>query len=158
MTFGNDGWSLDFERLAAAVTPKTRALFVVSPSNPTGWTATRDDLRALLALARRHGLWIIADETYARFWYGEGPRAPSFFDVMEAEDRVLFVNTFSKNWAMTGWRIGWIAAHPALGQVIENMIQYSTSGVAQFMQRAAVTAIERGETEYGLLGCTVRIA
>ena len=146
MSFGNDGWSLDFERLAGAVTPKTRALFVVSPSNPTGWTATREDLIALLTLARRHGLWIVADETYARFWYGEGPRAPSFFDVMDAEDRVLFVNTFSKNWAMTGWRIGWIAAHPALGQVIENMIQYSTSGVAAFMQRAAVAAIERGES------------
>ena len=146
MSFGNGGWSPDFDRLAAAVTPRTRALFVVSPSNPTGWTATRADLVALLALARRHGLWIIADETYARFWYGEGPRAPSFFDVMDAEDRILFVNTFSKNWAMTGWRVGWIVAHPSLGQVIENLIQYSTSGVAQFMQRAAVTAIERGES------------
>ena len=146
MSFGNDGWSLDFERLAGAVSPKTRALFIVSPSNPTGWTATRDDLAALLSLARRHGLWIIADETYARFWYGEGPRAPSFFDVMEADDRVLFVNTFSKNWAMTGWRVGWIAAHPSLGQVIENLIQYSTSGVAAFMQRAAVAAVERGES------------
>ena len=145
MSFGNDGWSLDLDRLAAAVTSKTRALFVVSPSNPTGWTATRQDLAALLALARRHGLWIIADETYARYWYGEGQRAPSFFDLMDAEDRILFVNTFSKNWAMTGWRIGWIAAHPSLGQVIENMIQYSTSGVAAFMQRAAVAAIERGE-------------
>ncbi len=145
MSFGNDGWSLDFERLAAAVTPRTRAMFIVSPSNPTGWTATLDDLRALLALARRHGIWIVADETYARFWYGEGVRAPSFYDVMEAEDRVLFVNTFSKNWAMTGWRVGWIGANPALGQVIENMIQYATSGVAQFMQRAAVAAIERGE-------------
>jgi aspartate/methionine/tyrosine aminotransferase len=59
---------------------------------------------------------------------------------------VLFVNTFSKNWAMTGWRVGWIGASPALGQVIENMIQYSTSGVAQFMQRAAVAAIERGDS------------
>jgi aspartate/methionine/tyrosine aminotransferase len=146
MSFGNDGWSLDFDRLAAAVTPRTRALFVVTPSNPTGWTATREDLAALLALARKHGLWIIADETYARFWYGAGKRAPSFYDVMEAEERILFVNTFSKNWAMTGWRVGWIAANPALGQVIENMIQYSTSGVAQFMQRAAVTAIERGES------------
>src|SRR5882724_7023935 len=146
MSFGNDGWSLDFDRLSAAVTPRTRALFVVTPSNPTGWTATREDLTALLALARREGLWIIADETYARFWYGEGPRAPSFYDVMEPLDRVLFVNTFSKYWAMTGWRVGWIAANPALGQVIENMIQYSTSGVAQFMQRAAVTAIERGES------------
>ena len=145
MAFGNDGWSLDLDRLAAAITGRTRGLFVVSPNNPTGWTATSADLSALLALARRHGLWIVADETYARFWYGEGSRAPSFFDIMDAEDRILFVNTFSKNWAMTGWRIGWIAAHPSLGQVIENMIQYATSGVAQFMQRAAVTALERGE-------------
>jgi aspartate/methionine/tyrosine aminotransferase len=145
MSFGNDGWSLDFERLAAAVTPRTPALSIISPSNPTGWTASHDDLRALLALARRHGLWIVADETYARFWYGEGPRAPSFYDVIDAQDRVLFVNTFSKNWAMTGWRVGWIGANPALGQVVENMIQYATSGVAQFMQRAAVAAIERGE-------------
>jgi len=145
MSFGNDGWSLDFEKLAAAITPRTRALFLVSPSNPTGWTATRDDLTALLALARRHGIWIVADETYARFWYGPGARAPSFFDVIEPQDKVLFVNTFSKNWAMTGWRVGWIVANPALGQVIENMIQYATSGVAQFMQRAAVAALERGE-------------
>jgi aspartate/methionine/tyrosine aminotransferase len=146
MSFGNDGWSLDLERLGAAVTPRTRALFLVSPSNPTGWTASREELAALLALSRRHGFWIIADETYARFWYGEGARAPSFLDVMEPEDRVLFVNTFSKNWAMTGWRVGWIAAHPSLGQVIENMVQYSTSGVAQFMQRAAVVALERGDS------------
>lgn len=145
MTFGNDGWSLDLERMAEAIGPRTRALFVVSPSNPTGWTASLDELRALLTLARRHGLWIIADETYARFWYGEGARAPSFFDVMEPDDRVLFVNTFSKNWAMTGWRMGWIAAHPALGQTIENLIQYATSGVAQFMQRAGVVALEQGE-------------
>src|ERR1041385_2652505 len=146
MSFGNGGWSLDLDRLAAAITEKTRALFVVSPNNPTGWTATAADLSALLALARRHGLWIVADETYARFWYGEGPRAPSFFDVAADDDRILFVNTFSKNWAMTGWRIGWIVAHPSLGQVIENMIQYATSGVAPFMQRAAVTALEHGES------------
>jgi aspartate/methionine/tyrosine aminotransferase len=146
MTFGNAGWTLDHERLARAVTPRTRALFMVSPSNPTGWTASLDDLRATLALARRHGLWIVADETYARFWYGEGARAPSYLDVMEPEERILFVNTFSKNWAMTGWRIGWIAAHPSLGQVIENLIQYSTSGVAAFMQRAAVAALEHGES------------
>jgi aspartate/methionine/tyrosine aminotransferase len=146
MLLGNAGWSLDLERLAAAVSPRTRALFVVSPSNPTGWTASGEELAALLALARRHGLWIIADETYARFWYGEGARAPSFLDVMDAEDRVLFVNTFSKNWAMTGWRLGWIGAHPALGQGIENLIQYSTSGVAQFMQRAGVVALDRGES------------
>ena len=145
MSFGNDGWTLDFERLTAAISPRTRALVVVSPSNPTGWTATLDDLKFLLALARKHGLWIIADETYARFWYGGGERAPSFYDVMADDDRIIFVNTFSKNWAMTGWRMGWMALHPSLGQVVENLIQYSTSGVAQFMQRAGVVAIEKGE-------------
>jgi aspartate/methionine/tyrosine aminotransferase len=145
MMLGNGGWSLDLDRLGAAVSPRSRALVLVSPSNPTGWTATLDELHALLTLARRLGLWIVADETYARFWYGEGERAPSFLDVMEVEDRVLFVNTFSKNWAMTGWRMGWITAHPALGQVIENLIQYATSGVAQFMQRAGIAALQRGE-------------
>jgi aspartate/methionine/tyrosine aminotransferase len=145
MALGNAGWSLDLDRLAEAASPRARALFLVSPSNPTGWTATLEDLRAILALARRDGIWIIADETYGRFWYGSGARAPSFLDVMEPEDRVLFVNTFSKNWAMTGWRIGWIRAHPSLGQVIENLVQYSTSGVATFMQRAAVAALDRGE-------------
>jgi aspartate/methionine/tyrosine aminotransferase len=146
MQFGNGGWTLDLERITASINDRTRVLFVVTPSNPTGWTATYDDLKALLALARQHGLWIIADETYARFWYGDGPRAPSFFDVMTPEDRILFVNTFSKNWCMTGWRIGWIVAHPSLGQTIENLIQYSTSGVAQFMQRAGIAALERGES------------
>jgi aspartate/methionine/tyrosine aminotransferase len=147
MRFGNSGWRLDLENVTETVHPRTKALFLVSPSNPTGWTATHDELTALLALARHHGFWIIADETYNRFWYGSAaPRAPSFFDVMDPEDPVLFVNTLSKNWAMTGWRIGWIRAHPRLGQVIENLIQYSTSGVAVFMQRAAVAALDRGET------------
>ncbi|MFZ5692540.1 MAG: pyridoxal phosphate-dependent aminotransferase [Pseudomonadota bacterium] len=145
MQFGNAGWTLDIDRLAAAVNERSRVIVMVTPSNPTGWTATHEDLRAVLALARKHGLWIVADETYARFWYGEGKRAPSFLDIMTPEDRILFVNTFSKNWCMTGWRMGWIVAHPSLGQVVENMIQYSTSGVAQFMQRAGVVALDQGE-------------
>jgi aspartate/methionine/tyrosine aminotransferase len=145
MTFGNAGWTLDMERMSAAVTDRTRVIVMVTPSNPTGWTASHDDLRAVLALARQRGLWIVADETYPRFWYGEGNRAPSFLDIMAPDDRILFVNTFSKNWCMTGWRMGWIMAHPSLGQVVENMIQYSTSGVAQFMQRAGVVALDRGE-------------
>jgi aspartate/methionine/tyrosine aminotransferase len=144
MDYGPRGFSLDPAKLAHAITPKMRAIFINTPNNPTGWTATREDLKEILALARRHGLWIVADEVYSRFFY-EGPRAPSFHDVMEAGDRILFVNTFSKNWAMTGWRIGWIEADPSLGQIVENLIQASTSGVAVFMQRAAVTALEQGD-------------
>ena len=141
---GSNGWTCDIDAVEDAVTARTRVIFLNSPSNPTGWTASVDELRAILDIARRRGLWIVADETYSRFFYG-GPRAPSLTDVMEPEDRVIFVNTFSKTWAKTGWRIGWIMTNPALGQVVENLVQYSTSGVAQFMQRGAVAALEQGE-------------
>ena len=143
---GFDGarWSLDLDRLEAAMGQATRVLFINSPANPTGWTAGEDELRAILALARRRGIWIVADEVYSRFVFA-GERAPSFYDVSDPDDRILYVNTFSKNWAMTGWRIGWIGAPEALGEVIENLIQYSTSGVAGFMQRGAVAALQDGE-------------
>ena len=64
---------------------------------------------------------------------------------MTPEDRILFVQTFSKNWAMTGWRLGWLEASPALGQVIENLIQYQTSGTPVFVQRGGVAALDEGE-------------
>ena len=111
---------------------------------PEDTLVTLDELRAILMLARERGLWIVADEIYGRFYYA-GARAPSFHDVMDETDRVLFVNTMSKNWAMTGWRSGWLEAPPALGQAIENMIQYSTSGVPLFVQRAAIEALDNGE-------------
>ncbi|MBA3448455.1 MAG: pyridoxal phosphate-dependent aminotransferase [Pseudaminobacter sp.] len=140
----DNGWSCDVAKIEAAVTRGTKAIFVNSPSNPTGWTADMETLRAILDLARRKGLWIIADEIYALFHFG-GARAPSFMDIMNEDDRILFVNSFSKNWAMTGWRIGWLRAHPSLQQTFENLIQYSTSGVAPFMQRGAIAALDDGD-------------
>jgi aspartate/methionine/tyrosine aminotransferase len=142
---GGGGWFLDLDRFEAAVTPRTRAIVVNSPANPTGWTATLAELAAILSLARRHGLWIIADEIYGRFVYGSEARAPSFHDVMTPEDRILFVQTFSKNWAMTGWRIGWLECDPSLGQTVENLMQYSCSGVPAFLQRGAIAALDEGE-------------
>ncbi|TPL45882.1 pyridoxal phosphate-dependent aminotransferase [Mesorhizobium sp. B2-4-6] len=139
-----NGWSCDVDKIASAITPRTKLLFINTPSNPTGWTADKETLQAILDLARQKGLWIIADEIYSLFHYGHG-RAPSFLDVATLDDRILFVNSFSKNWAMTGWRVGWIKTHPALQQVFENLIQYSTSGVAQFMQRGAVAALDEGD-------------
>ncbi len=144
LDYSDNGWSCDVGRIEAAITPATRAIFVNSPSNPTGWTADLDTLRAILELARERGLWIIADEIYALFYYG-GRRAPSFIDVAGEDDRILYVNSFSKNWAMTGWRVGWLKVPPSLQQVFENLIQYSTSGVAQFMQRGAVAALDEGD-------------
>ncbi|MBN9236836.1 MULTISPECIES: pyridoxal phosphate-dependent aminotransferase [Phyllobacteriaceae] len=140
----DNGWVCDVDKIAAAITPRTRALFVNTPSNPTGWTADRETLQAILDLARARNLWIVADEIYSQFHY-DGGRAASFIDIMADEDRILFVNSFSKNWSMTGWRVGWIKTHPSLQQVFENLIQYSTSGVAQFMQRGAVAALDEGD-------------
>jgi aspartate/methionine/tyrosine aminotransferase len=144
MRFGNEGWRLDIDELFDAVGPNTRAIFLNSPGNPTGWTATHDELRAILGFTRDRGVWIIADEVYHRFFYG-AERSPSFYDVADPEEAILFVNTFSKNWAMTGWRAGWISAPPRLGQVVENLIQYSTSGVAAFIQRAATVGLDQGD-------------
>ncbi|MCD2174619.1 pyridoxal phosphate-dependent aminotransferase [Rhizobium sp. C4] len=145
LEFAGGGWKLDLNRLESAIGPKTRGIFINTPSNPTGWTASLEDLRAILDIARRRNLWIMADEIYAHFHYNGG-RAASFLDVMRADDRIIFVNSFSKNWSMTGWRVGWVVVPEELGQVVENLIQYSTSGVAQFMQRGATVALEEGDS------------
>ncbi len=145
LDFADGGWSLDLHKLSALITSRTRAIFINTPSNPTGWTASKAELEAILALAREHGIWIIADEIYALYHYADGPRAASFIDIMGPEDRIIFANSFSKNWSMTGWRVGWLVAPPELGQMIENLVQYSNSGVAQFMQRGCVAALDHGD-------------
>jgi aspartate/methionine/tyrosine aminotransferase len=146
MHFDPAGWRLDLGDISSAIGPRTKALFINSPSNPTGWTATESELASILQLCRRHGLWIIADEVYSRFTYDPDKlTTPSLHSLIEPDDRVLFVNTFSKNWAMTGWRVGWIEAPESVGPAIENLIQYATSGVAVFLQRAAASALVDGE-------------
>ncbi|MEM9684672.1 MAG: aminotransferase class I/II-fold pyridoxal phosphate-dependent enzyme [Pseudomonadota bacterium] len=105
---------------------------------------TQEEQRAVLEFARARGLWIISDEVYGRMTY-EVDHAPSFLQIIEPDDRVIVCNTFSKNWSMTGWRIGWVVAPEALGQVYENLIQYNTSGVPTFLQFGAVAAINDGE-------------
>ena len=104
-------WRLDLDRLFATCDARTRAIFLSTPSNPTGWTASREEMQALLDFSRRTGIWIISDEVYGRLYF-DGGVAPSVLQVAEDGDRVLSVNSFSKAWAMTGWRIGWLT-HPS---------------------------------------------
>lgn len=146
---GNDGWRLDLDRLAAAIGPRTKALFVNSPSNPTGWTLDRAGMAAVLDLARARGVWLIADEVYTRLVYDtrpDGPAvAPSFLEIAAPDDRLIVVNSFSKNWAMTGWRLGWLTTPPALAPVIEKLVQINTSGTPEFVQMAGLAALRQGE-------------
>lgn len=157
MDFRNGRWTLDLDRLFDAVTPRTRAIALNSPSNPVGWTATRDELIAIRDHCRRHGLWILGDEVYSRFFYGDAgeTRAPSFLDICEDEEQLLLANTFSKNWAMTGWRVGWLQAPRALGPAIERIIQVNSSGTPAFLQRGCVAALDHGDA---FLAEQVRIA
>ena len=148
LQLGSEGWKLDLQRLLDALTPGTRLLIVNSPSNPTGWTMPRAQQQAVLDHCRRHGIWILADEAYERLYF-EGPPgstvAPAFLDVATLEDRLVTVNTFSKAWQMTGWRLGWITAPRALVDDLGKLIEFNTSCTPTFVQRAGVVAVQEGE-------------
>jgi aspartate aminotransferase len=138
------GWHLDPERLFAACDSRTRGIFVNSPSNPTGWILSAEEIAALLDFARRRGLWLVADEVYGRIVYGNRA-APSFLEQAEPEDRLIVVNSFSKNWAMTGWRLGWLTAPADLLPQLEKLVEFNTSGSPTFLQHAGIVAITDGE-------------
>lgn len=138
------GWRLDLQKLMARCDAKTRGIFIASPGNPTGWMLTVDDTRALLEFCRQRGMWLIVDAVYERLTYGTA-RAPSPLDIAAPEDPVIVLNSFSKAWAMTGWRLGWIIA-PAWFQLhMRKLNQYNTSGAASFVQWAGIAALEQGE-------------
>lgn len=140
----NGVWRLDLDRLFAACDDRTRIIFINSPGNPTGWTMDRGQQQAVLDFARANGIWIIADEVYARIVY-DGNVAPSFLEIAEPDDPLLVINSFSKTWAMTGWRVGWLT-HPAgIGEHLTSLIEYTTAAVSEFTQIAGLAAVTQGE-------------
>jgi aspartate/methionine/tyrosine aminotransferase len=143
------GFALDVDRLAAAIDERTRGLFIASPGNPTGWVMAADQQRQVLDLCRDRGLWMLADEVYARFVFdgatGNRAAAPSFLEVADADDALIVINTFSKTWAMTGWRMGWLTVPEAFSPVLDKLIEFNTSGAPHFLQYACITAIQEGE-------------
>jgi aspartate/methionine/tyrosine aminotransferase len=149
MTFNDNRWNLDLDRIFDAVTPKTRVLLMNTPSNPLGRVMSREEISAVRDFARRRGLWIIADEVYARFYFPADGRndalPPSFLEYCDPDERIIFCNTFSKNWAMTGWRVGWMIAPKSMGQIVENLVQYNTSGTTTFLQKGCLAALQQGE-------------
>ncbi len=103
-------WTLDLQALLDAINPATRLLVVNAPNNPTGWTLTHDEQRAILDHCRRTGTWILADEVYERLYYeadADARCAPSFLDVADPDDLLVVAQSFSKSFLMTGWRLGW---------------------------------------------------
>ena len=134
------GFRMDLDRLAALL-PGARAFILNSPNNPTGWTATHDELLAILALCRHHGVWLISDEVYSRLVYGGAAAAPSVLDVAEPDDRVIVCNSFSKTWVMTGWRLGWLVVPEGARDQVCELVEVLHSGVAPFIQHAGLAAV-----------------
>jgi aspartate/methionine/tyrosine aminotransferase len=145
LKFTQKGWVLPLEDLLKELKPGTRALYLNSPNNPTGWTVARGEQRAILEHCRRHGIWIFADDAYERLYFCEGGVAPSFLDICAPEDRLISTNTFSKTWLMPGWRLGWLAVPPGLVADLGKLVEYNTSCAPVFVQRAGVAALKEGE-------------
>jgi aspartate aminotransferase len=144
MDYGQGGWTLDVDKVAAAMDDRTRAVFFASPGNPTGAMVPMQTQAELLALCRARGVWLIADEVYNRLAFGVHS-APTILDIADPEDRLIVINSFSKSWAMTGWRLGWMVHPPSIGPTLAMMTQYTTSGVSTFLQHAGVAAVRDGE-------------
>lgn len=145
-----DRYAIDCDALQAAVTARTRLLVYTSPSNPLGWVATEAEQERLLAFARRHDLWLLADEVYDRLYYagGElGVPAPSILRKATRQDAVLVAQSFSKTFCMTGWRIGWLVARRDVGEKAAQLNEFIISHATSFIQRAAQAALAHGEDE-----------
>ena len=152
LAVANGKWSLDLDRLLAALVPGTRMVIINSPNNPTGWTIEEDEVDAVLAHCRQHGIWVLSDDAYERLVHDPSRKvAPSFLARYQPGDRIISANTFSKAWTMTGWRAGWLAVPGELSADLGKIIEYNTSCILEPVQRAATVAIQQGEVEVAKL-------
>ena len=138
-----EGFRLDADRIAAVLTPRTRAVLFGSPSNPTGATQTAADLAALAGLAAAHDLWLLSDEIYDRLTY-DGVHA-STAAAPGARDRTVLLGGFSKSYAMTGWRVGYVCAPAALASLMHRIHQYTMLCAPHVSQVAAVEAMRSAQ-------------
>ena len=144
---------LDLDRVRAAIDQNTRMLIVNSPSNPTGWLISEDEQRALIDICEERDLVLLADEVYERLIYdkpdGLSPQdpwvAPSFARLAPARDRLIVVNSFSKTYNMTGWRLGWAQGGEATIKTMYKAVEFMTSNPSAPVQQAGIVALRDGE-------------
>jgi aspartate aminotransferase len=143
-------YQIDFSALNGALSPRTRLVLLTSPSNPLGWVATVEEQRRLLDICRERGIWLLADEVYERIYYAGdhiGDPAPSVLRLSQRDDPVHVVQSFSKTYCMTGWRVGWLVTRGDLGPKVAQLNEFFVSHAATFSQIAAQTALADGEGE-----------
>ena len=137
-------WHLDMDELLEAIGPHTKAVFLASPSNPTGWIMSEAEQHTLLVACRERGVGIIADEVYGPIVF-TGTHAPSFATLASDDDALFIVNSFSKAWAMTGWRIGWLIHPRQHAEALAAMSVSVNTGATSFVQAGAIAALEQGD-------------
>ena len=140
-TDSSTGFKATTDMLEAKLTPATKVLLFVSPSNPTGAVYTADEVRAVGEWAVEHGLWVITDEIYEHLVYGDATFASMPTLVPELRDTCVIVNGVAKTYAMTGWRVGWLIGPEDVTKAASNMQSHATSNVDNIAQRAALAAI-----------------
>jgi aminotransferase len=145
-THPEDGWQLDPDAVEAAITPRTRAMFLGFPNNPTGAVLDPDRLRALAHIADRHDLIVISDEVYDRLVYG-GHRHEAFSAMPGMRDRTILLGGFSKAYAMTGWRVGYVCAPADLLGGIIKVHQYIIMSAPTIAQDAALVALSEADAD-----------
>ena len=143
-------YAIDFSALAAATSPRTRLVLLTSPSNPLGWVADVAEQRRLLEFCRDNDLWLVADEVYERIYYEGatiGDPAPSILRLCDRQDPVHVVQSFSKSYCMTGWRVGWLVTRVDVGPKLAQLNEFFVSHAATFAQLAARVALADGEEQ-----------
>jgi aspartate/methionine/tyrosine aminotransferase len=134
----------DLAALQAHITPKTKAIVLNSPNNPTGAVYTREETEAIVKMAVEHDLWILDDMIYSTLvWSDGGYTSPCEFD--GGPERTVTIGGWSKGWAMTGWRLGWITASPKIMDGVKKINVSSATHVATFLMPAAETALGLSE-------------
>lgn len=146
----NQHWQLDMDALLSLLTPDTKAVLVNSPNNPTGWVMSAEEQKTLFAHCQKYGIWIVSDDVYSRL-YRHGRAAPNFLSLCGEGDRVISVNSFSKAWSMTGWRLGWIVAPRFLETILAQLTELNIACAPGFVQEAGLAMITSGEDEVSKL-------
>jgi aspartate aminotransferase len=165
-TSAASGFRVTVDQLEAALTPRTKALVFVSPSNPSGAVYPPDEVEAIGRWAAERSVWVITDEIYEHLTYGHHTFSSIPTLVPEVRDRCVVLNGVAKTYAMTGWRVGWLIAPPDVAKAAANLQSHMTSNVANVSQVAALAAVSgdleavammraaferRGRTMHGLL-------
>ncbi len=136
-------WQLNINKLLNS-SKKMKAIYINSPNNPTGWMINQEEQKYILDFCRKNGIWLIADEVYSRIVY-KNKYAPSFLDIYKEDDPLIVINSFSKAWSMTGWRLGWMVLPKSIVPIFEKLNEFNVASANSIAQVTGIKALKKSE-------------